>query len=291
MNNKYNYILLMVLIALISSFLVVAQDTQKKKSRIQVVYFKDHNRAESIVAVLKIKEDKYVPHENAEIHFYSVSDTSKALLDKIMTDKNGEAVYMIEDHEKIYKDSSGFMVIEVEFKGNSSSTSAKKDIEVKQVELKISFVQDDTIKYISVEANEIEADNTTTPIEELDISLYIKGTFSLLNIGQKATDEDGNIMLEFPVEMPGDTLGVLTIIAKIDESDNYGTVESMGVINWGKPVPLKVEKHRGLGDTDAPLWMVYTLIILLSAVWFHYFYVLFLIIKIKLARRVHHPKT
>ena len=291
MNNKYNYILLMVLIALISSFLVVAQDTQKKKSRIQVVYFKDHNRAESIVAVLKIKEDKYVPHENAEIHFYSVSDTSKALLDKIMTDKNGEAVYMIEDHEKIYKDSSGFMVIEVEFKGNSSSTSAKKDIEVKQVELKISFVQDDTIKYIIVEANEIEADNTTTPIEELDISLYIKGTFSLLNIGQKATDEDGNIMLEFPVEMPGDTLGVLTIIAKIDESDNYGTVESMGVINWGKPVPLKVEKHRGLGDTDAPLWMVYTLIILLSAVWFHYFYVLFLIIKIKLARRVHHPKT
>ena len=281
----------MVLIALISSFLVVAQDTQKKKSRIQVVYFKDHNRAESIVAVLKIKEDKYVPHENAEIHFYSVSDTSKALLDKIMTDKNGEAVYMIEDHEKIYKDSSGLMVIEVEFKGNSSSTSAKKDIEVKQVELKISFVQDDTIKYIIVEANEIEADNTTTPIEELDISLYIKGTFSLLNIGQKATDEDGNIMLEFPVEMPGDTLGVLTIIAKIDESDNYGTVESMGVINWGKPVPLKVEKHRGLGDTDAPLWMVYTLIILLSAVWFHYFYVLFLIIKIKLARRVHHPKT
>jgi len=64
----------------------------------------------------------------------------------------------------------------------------------------------------------------------------------------------------------------------------YGNVESRGDINWGIPVPIKAEKHRGLGDTDAPLWMVYTLITLLSIVWFTYVYVIFLILKIKRAR-------
>ena len=90
--------------------------------------------------------------------------------------------------------------------------------------------------------------------------------------------------LEFPVTMPGDTMGVLTIISKIEDDDFYGNLESIGKINWGQPVPLANEKHRGLGDTDAPLWMVYTLIVLLSVVWFHYFYIIFGILKIKLSR-------
>jgi len=284
MNDKYNHILLIVLIALISTCPVIAQNVQKKKTRVQVEYFKDHNGSESIVATLKIKEDSYVPYEDAEIHFYSINDTSKILLDKIRTDKDGEALYLMEDHLKNYKDSSGLMTFEVEYKGNSSTRGSNRDIKVHQVNLKVSFVQEDSVKYIAVEAKEIATDNTTLPIEEHEILLYIKGTFSLLNIGQEVTDEEGKIIVEFPVEMPGDSVGVLTIVAKIEESDTYGNVEAQGVVNWGKPVPLKVKEHRGLGDTDAPLWMVYTLIILLSAVWFHYLYVIFLIVKIKLAR-------
>ena len=92
------------------------------------------------------------------------------------------------------------------------------------------------------------------------------------------------IKVEFPVNMPGDTLGVLTIVAKIEDSDTYGNVTAQGDINWAQVVPLAKLPHRGLGDTDAPLWMVYTLIILLSAVWFHYLYVIYLIVKIKLAK-------
>jgi hypothetical protein len=58
------------------------------------------------------------------------------------------------------------------------------------------------------------------------------------------------------------------------------------VKDWGlaRP-PVIVKKRRGLGDTDAPLWMVYTLIVLLSIVWFHYLYVFYVMIKIKKLRR------
>lgn len=99
-------------------------------------------------------------------------------------------------------------------------------------------------------------------------------------------ETDGKLIVPFPVTMPGDSLGVVTVAAKIEDNDIYGNVESWGTINWARPVPVVAETRRGLGDTDAPLWMVYTLIVLLSAVWFHYAYVIFLIIKIKLAK--HH---
>ena len=59
-------------------------------------------------------------------------------------------------------------------------------------------------------------------------------------------------------------------------------------VNYTSKVPSQpnvvVEKRRGLGDTDAPLWMVYTLIVLLSVVWFHYLYVFFIMYKINRLR-------
>ena len=82
--------------------------------------------------------------------------------------------------------------------------------------------------------------------------------------------------------MPGDTSGIITIIVKVEEDRSYGTVETLGKINWGIPLLVTREKDRGLGDTDAPLWMVYTLITLLSIVWFHYADVIYMIIKIRL---------
>ena len=149
----------------------------------------------------------------------------------------------------------------------------------------MSFFQKDSLKSIDIYVREIGLDDQFISVKDKNISFFIEGTFSELAFDEGKTDEDGHLRVEFPVYMPGDSAGVLTILAKIIEDDTYGTIVSKGEINWGILVPLAVEKQRGLGDTDAPLWMVYTLIILLSAVWFHYLYVVFLIVKIKLKRR------
>jgi hypothetical protein len=283
MATNIKYFIVLVLIGITFASDTAAQDGEKKISRLRVEYVKDSDGSESILATLIRKEDRYLPYKDAEINFYNVKDTVKLLLGEISTDENGEARYLMEDLSEIYLDSSGFMNFVVDYQGNSSTEGANNEIKIKKSDLKISFLQEDSTKFIAVHTNEIKADHTIVPIEGIDISLFIKGTFSLLKIGEEETDEGGRFMLEFPVDMPGDTAGVLTIVAKI-ESDIYGNVEAEGVMNWGKPMPLPQEKQRGLGDTDAPLWMVYTLIVLLSAVWFHYLYVIFTIIKIKLLR-------
>ena len=283
MNNLNRYILTFGLLTIIAAGDLIAQE--KKTTRIAVEYIKNYDKTESLVATLRIKDPKYIGFENAIVQFYSVYDTSKVLLDKIRTNNNGEAIFLIENNPKILRDTSGIMGFVVEYLGNKSTKSSKKKLSAKQSNLEISFFQKEDVKSIEVSANEIGVDGNLVPIDDEDLKFYIKGTFSLLDFAEATTDKNGIAQVEFPVDMPGDTAGVLTIVVKLEEHKSYGTVESRSKMNWGIPIEPVKEKQRGLGDTDAPLWMVYTLIILLSAVWFHYFYVIFLIIKIKLAKQ------
>ncbi len=284
MKNLFKHILAIGLLLLIATGNMFAQKSKQKTTRIGVEYFKDYNKAETLVATLRVKEKRYLPLNDAIVKFYCINDTSRVFLKKIRTNEKGKAIFILDDNPKITSDSTGFISFEVEYDGNPSLKAANKKIAVKQAGLEVSFFQKDTTKFIEIEAKSANPDTQPSPVKGLKVLLYVKGTFSLYNFAKEKTDKNGKIKVEFPVYMPGDTSGELTIVAKIEEDDVYGSVESRGDINWGIPVPLIKEKKRGLGDTDAPLWMVYTLITLLSAVWFHYLYVIFMIIKIKLAK-------
>jgi hypothetical protein len=285
MNNLHRYIVILGLLTLVTANDLMAQKTKKKTTRIALEYVKNFDKTESLVATLRVKDPKYMALNDVIVQFYSVYDTSKVLLDKIRTNDKGEAIFLLEDNPKILKDTSGVMSFEVEYFGDKSKKSSKKKLSVKQANLEVSFFQKEDVKSIEVSASEIGTDGELIPIEGIKLQFYIKGTFSLLNFAKEETDEYGIAQVEFPVDMPGDTAGVLTIVVKIEENRTFGTIESIGKMNWAIQLEPTKDKQRGLGDTDAPLWMVYTLIILLSAVWFHYFYVIFLIIKIKLANR------
>jgi len=285
MNMRYRNFLLIIIIALFSNSALLAQSDKKKTTKIRVEYFNKNNTTEYLLLTLRIKEDRYIPFEDATVLIYSVGDTSNVLLDKVVSNYKGEAKFYISDDPLIFRDSTGQMTFEAEYVGDDQIKSDKESISIKKVNMEVSFFQKDTVKYIEVSVNEMAFDDQKSPLSDMEIKLSVKGTFSNLKFADEKTDENGKVIFEFPITMPGDTIGNLTIVSKIEDNDVYGNIESEGEINWGVIVPLAPEKHRGLGDTDAPLWMVYTLIILLSAVWFHYIYVIFLFFKIKMARK------
>ncbi|MDH5398011.1 MAG: hypothetical protein OEX02_07685 [Cyclobacteriaceae bacterium] len=271
-----------VMLTLVLPLSLLSQTTKKDASSLQLGYHKKYDNTQLIRAVISVQKDRrYSPLANVVLKFYSLSDTSITLLDKIKTNDEGVAILIIQDHHDITPDSLGMMNFEVEFEGNKTAEKATETLQVKPASLVLSFLQKDTTKYIETFVTTPGMGNIPVPVESAYIMYYIQGTFELYNFGEGETDENGKSIFEFPIDMPGDTAGVLTVVAKVEEHDDHGTLEANGVINWGKPVPLVVEKKRGLGDTDAPLWMVYTLIILLSVVWFHYLYVIYLIFKIK----------
>lgn len=286
MKMRYRNFLIIIIIALFSNSALFAQGDKKKTTKIRVEYFNKNNTTEYLLLTLRIKEDRYIPFENATVWIYSVGDTSNVLLDKVVSNYKGEAKFYISDDPLIFRDSTGQMTFKAEYVGDDQIKSDKESITIKKATMEVSFFQKDTVKYIEVNVNELAFDNQKTPLSDMEIKLSVKGTFSNLNFANENTDENGKVVFEFPISMPGDTIGNLTIVSKIEDDDIYGNIESEGEINWGMIVPLAPEKQRGLGDTDAPLWMVYTLIILLSAVWFHYIYVIFLFFKIKMARKV-----
>jgi hypothetical protein len=217
---------------------------------------------------------------DAEIEFYTVLDTSDIFLGKATTNADGVAILEISADQTVLPNSDREFRYSVLFRGNDIYNDVSKSITLKEVNMDVSFIEIDSIKNIVVTVFELDASGEEIPVEE-DIIFYVPRQFSLLKIGEVELQE-GNGMIEFPVTLPGDSIGNLKIIARIEESREYGTVEVMGVKDWGNPrLPVIVEARRGLGDTDAPLWMVYTLIILLSAVWFHYMYLVYVLIVIK----------
>ena len=279
-------IILIVSIYLLSALsLIPAKAQTVLKTRVKLEYYKSSNKTKNLIAKITVKKKKNKPLQGVIINFYNINDTTKVLLENIKTNQEGEAIFVISDKYEIYKDSTGLMSFEVEFEGNDSCKRARRELSVKEANLEVSFFQKDTIKFIEVHASEQSINIGNIPLEGVDVLFYVKGTFSLLKIGENETNSSGKATIEFPTDIPGDTAGVLTIVTKIEENDDYGTVTASGEINWGKPIQPVLEKQRGLGDTDAPLWMVYTLIILLSTVWFHYMYVIYQIIRIKLEEK------
>ena len=282
MKHIITSLFLIIIITVISIGNVFGQ--KKYKTRLKVEYFKDFNKTERLEATLKVKKKKYKPLSGAQIQFYFIGDSSRTLIDEINTDQEGKAILLFDNESAFVKDSSGSISFEVEYVGNDSAKASKKATSIKQSKLEILFFQEDSIKSIEVRAFEINADDQFVPLEGIDIVYYVQGTFSLLKFEKVETDIEGITQVPFPIDMPGDTAGIMTIVVKIDDDKVYGTVTSQGEMNWGIPIQPVLEKQRGLGDTDAPLWMVYTLIILLSVVWLHYMYVVFLIYKIKMAK-------
>jgi hypothetical protein len=146
--------------------------------------------------------------------------------------------------------------------------------------MEMSFSLKDSVKSVNCKVMETGSDGKLTPVNDVKVVFYVPRTFTLLKIGESSL-ANGEASADFPVTLPGDTAGFLTVVAKIEDNETYGNLEAGNKINWAKHLVVENPIHRGLGDTNAPLWMVYTLIVLLSLVWFHYLYVVITVFRIR----------
>ena len=107
--------------------------------------------------------------------------------------------------------------------------------------------------------------------------------FNLLKIGETDLDEAGTGKVEYPGKLVGDSLGNIIILARIEENDMFGNVQGQSSISWGIPKQyyLAEKPSRELWTPIAPIWMIVTLIIMLTGVWAHYIYAVVQLIKIK----------
>ena len=271
---------ILILLMLASGSMLKAQNDEKIQPLLKLDYY-HVDSVHNLTAILRTKiEGRFQPLADMEISFISRNGESKTTIGTASTNENGKATISIPEDIFTSGGDKGNYSFEADFQGRDKYDPATASTIMKPLKMEMSFFQTEGVKMVSLKVAEPGPNNQLVPVEKLEVTFYIPRTFSLLKVGT-ATIENGAATLEFPVTVPGNRAGYLTMVAKVEEHEIYGNAEVSGVINWGKPLPYIDTVNRGLGDTNAPLWMVYTLIVLLSVVWFHYMYVIFTVFRIR----------
>jgi len=147
--------------------------------------------------------------------------------------------------------------------------------------IKLDFVQGDSSKTCkaTVTAGGL-------PLKEKEIHLYVKSLYALLPVGKAvATDETGVAEINFPMDLPGDKDGMLTVIAKLEKDEVYGTVETEGQVKWGFKAKAESshwsDRSLSASREKAPMFLVVASTLIIMVIWGTIFYVVFQLFRIR----------
>ncbi|MFH1159777.1 MAG: hypothetical protein V1733_02375 [bacterium] len=283
LKKRYPILLLSLIICCSSG---ITQEVELIAPRLVTSYIKFGDGTKQIVVSLTAREEgQRVSIENANLQIFALNGPDKIFLGDIFTDNHGKANLDINPSKSLPRNQDETCTFEILYKGSEKYVEASSTLEITDVILEISFSEIDSVKTVIAQVYQFDESGEKTFISAVPVEFYINRLFSLYRFGGEETDLSGTCAVEFPKKMPGDTAGNLLVIAKILDHEKFGTIEKNQEINWGQPLVIEPKPTRGLGDTDAPLWMVYTLLVLLTGVWLHVMYVIGLVIWINIIGR------
>lgn len=239
---------------------------------------------------IQLKSTLIVKHEdgntnlmNATISFFGIEKEQEVLLGKRKTNGQGIAVFKIPVRNNLSRNELQMFAFKAKFDGDSKYESSEAEFGLKPAKLKVSFYLEDTVKFVKVEGTQFNANGSETSIGAADVVVGVPKMFSILKISQISLDSTGIGIAEFPVDIIGDSLGNLTVVASIEENEVFGNITAQATNDWGlkKHLVSPDRPSRELWTPIAPLWMIITLIIMLAGVWGHYIYAVIQLVMIK----------
>lgn len=278
-----------LIVIAVSSFFpssLVAQE--KEMPDLALTYLKKTDGSVYLEAYLSLFVDEENPLPDQYIQFFTGID-SLIEVGTMYTNAKGKAGINIPKGYKLPLNEEGYFKCIAVFNGNDSLEMAEMELEYKDLNLEMSLDEVDSVRTIHIKATELSENGEVIPVPEEDVYVFVSRMFSNLNIAEEWLDEEGEIIVGFPDDLPGDSLGVVTIISMFQDHSVYGNVENRQSIEWGIPSDNTLPgMYRALWAQYAPSWMVITLSILLAGVWSHYFFVIFKLVQIK--RRSKHTE-
>ncbi len=225
---------------------------------------------------------------NADIEFTVAAGKETRNLGKIKADETGNAIFKLWVKSGIPIDKDGKTSYTASFKGKGKYLATSQTVSFKRAKISITFSKEDSLRNIHVKAFQVEANNELKPITKETVNIYVPRMLSNLKIGEIILDENGTGTVAYPGQLVGDSLGNILVYAMIEENDLFGTVKGQSTISWGIPKQYFLAENptRELWTPVAPIWMIITLIIMLTGVWAHYIYAVVQLILIKR----HKPK-
>jgi len=167
--------------------------------------------------------------------------------------------------------------------GGETASSEPDDAFVgKDVEISVSLNQDNREVTANVQG---EKDGDKVPANGVRVGFFVKRNFGMLPIGNAVTtDANGQAKVNFPKDLPGDSIGNYDIVIKLIDEDIYGKVEHKETVAWGEKFiyenPLD---HRAMwgNRTNAPIWLLLTYFGIVVGVWLTIVWVVIQMMKLK----------
>ncbi|MCZ4695420.1 hypothetical protein DWB61_10995 [Ancylomarina euxinus] len=155
----------------------------------------------------------------------------------------------------------------------------------KTAEIQCRFIDDESDKRIAIQIFQRNGSDLN-PVEELDVLLYVERLFTNLPLGDRfnTTDEKGLVEIKFPSDLPGDSIGNLNLIIKIEDAETIRDTIIYTKVKWGIPVLYdRSEEKRSLWSAraNAPLTLLILVNVLLLGVWGIIFYICYEMYLIK----------
>jgi mono/diheme cytochrome c family protein len=128
-------------------------------------------------------------------------------------------------------------------------------------------------------------DNVTSPAARAGILVFVKRYFGNLQVGAVKTNDKGFATYEFPKEITGDSIGMVAVLARLDEASGYGSAETLDSLPAGKPVrwvPLTEPRAMWNVRSKAPVWLMLTFSLTVIGVFVILCYIMMQI------RKIHH---
>lgn len=274
-----------ILIILISTILAPLASIAQSGAYLEITTWKYSDDSRKLIA--KISVDDEGLSEGLPINFYNQTNDNEILIGSAKTNSEGIAEFIIPKSFVSVYDEEFYANYIARFDGNAKVDATEEVLAVKNANIDFEFVVIDSVKNIKFTANYSGNNNEKMPISNEDLYFFVPRMFSQLKIADGWIEEDGTGMVEFPIDISGDSLGIVSVIAKIIEHGDYGNVEKIIPSNWAVHFhPSHVEGFsRELWTPIAPLWMIITLIIMLTGVWGHYVYAMYELIKIRKSAR------
>ncbi len=240
----------------------------------------------------KMEDGKTVSVENlaspirlylSEVKKYDPSNGT-GLISKAYINREGEGEFEFPDNfNKVTSGMHEFTFI-AKLESDSLYQDVEKEVTVSDAKLTIEYNGKDSIKTATACLVEWKG-KEYVPVKEGELKLCIKRAFNFLPFGPNApsTDENGNVSGELPLDVPGNANGTLTIAARLEDHETFGTLEITKDVPWN--ILPKVNKEHGRtlwsqGD-NAPLLLVISSLVIITVIWGTIIYLIYLLTRVK----------
>ncbi|PLX00842.1 MAG: hypothetical protein C0593_00065 [Marinilabiliales bacterium] len=224
--------------------------------------------------------DNYYEVSGALVNLSQVIGDSVQLVAQTVTNSAGKASLIIPPEKTFEVDTEGFVYFLLSYDGDEQFRECEAEAGFKRVFIDVEIDEDeDSSKSLYVTAHFIDSEGNEQPLHDEELLFYVKRLYSWLPIGD-IWMEEGEGYFDFPLDIPGDDNGGLTVAIRLEDSENFASAKQIISLNWGIPVDYsEKEIQRTLWSNYAPVWMIIALIFVLAGVWINFFLAIFKIFR------------